>query len=1506
MGHDLRAGDGRRAHIRRAALRSQGGDARASGRLWGLSSAAGPALPQTWLSRLLLAALCYAGACPLAACSPVPDPSVGCSEDSQCQGGRCVAGVCVLDADGLGGARQDGAELDGADLQDGTGTVDSFQAACETLADCEKAFSALTACVELRCLEGNCAAAPLPDAVTCLTAAVCPARGVCHAGSCLGKFAPCDDGNPCTADQCLNSGCNHVAFGGGVACPDDGFPCTDDICKSGTCAHPLRQGRCLVDGICANDGEQVAGHCWVCDTANPSTWGLLQSGPCSDGDACTSGDGCQGSGDCIGEPQDCDDANPCTSDGCEPNKGCVHLPIASTCVDNDPCTSESYCEGGLCLASQIITCDDANPCTIDSCQLGLGCVHAPKDGACLADADLCTDDLCIAGKCVAVPSVTICKINGNCVPAGSTSDANPCLVCAPNLQAKAWTVLDAINCNDDNACTSLDTCQNGACKGAVIKCNDASPCTLDGCSAATGCTFTPILGTCSDNSECTIADTCVQGACKGSALGPGDCLDGNPCTTDWCDDYVGCTHAPSLAACDDGDLCTKGDFCNGGACLPGTIVCPCEFNSDCDDGNTCTIDSCKVGVGCSNAPLAAGADCDDGDACTLQDTCTNAICQGKKASCDDSNPCTTDVCLASYGCLHKPLQGQPCNDQNACTKADVCVDGKCKGVSLLCDDGNDCTLDTCASQTGKCEIKVQPDGANCLSDGIPCTLDQCLGGACNHAETQAGFCLISGACISGGASHPGKPCHGCLPGANVNDWTLLVGAVCDDGNACTDVATCTSAGVCQGGPLDCDDGDACTVDGCNPLVLGKDPCLHGPKSGSCDDGNACTLGDTCKGGWCKGETLNCDDGNPCTADACSVSSGCYVFDLPTGSPCQEDGLSCTTDACVEGACKHVLLASACLIAGSCAKAGELAGAAPCLGCVPGQSQVQWSAINGVACNDGDLCTGADVCLGGVCSGVAAKACDDGNPCTEDSCGGGKACSHVATDAPCSDNDPCTQGDQCKAGSCEAGAPVVCAQPKDGSCKSAICVSTAGGCTLVESCPAYHSCLSGLCVTANGGKPGPVAVQMPGAVQPLRPTLAWQEVHSGGLGSLPQLWLAAQDGPCKVEQGQSSSVLAIRLPIGGSAPQVQPLPLVTPGGEAAWCQTHPVWMSHPSSYDALVLAVLEGGQGQGSCGIDARGGRLRLLLAGVGGNGISAGAAPPCPDGPPMPLPWRPDLRLRQSGSASGPPSLSKLHGLLVRATAAGSQRWFGEAATALGGQGAAPPAVVIAGAVEVEVAVRGAVTPWIAGGVFWAPTRHLGPNGGIASLVAWPIDSLGVPADKRNAVLQGAAVAGDIRYDAVDAVFDPDAAKVAVLISGVAADVGKDRAFLAFARVRPDQPLTSGPSMLVVADLPGGLPPKAIDAFRLARLPAAKGYLAVWVPPGGVALHAAKITASSDFAFAAQNLGVLSDAFASHSPGVGADTYGGLSELIVDPTGTRYSLAFEGIGKLWLLTAPLP
>ena len=84
-----------------------------------------------------------------------------------------------------------------------------------------------------------------------------------------------------------------------------------------------------------------------------------------------------------------------------------------------------------------------------------------------------------------------------------------------------------------------------------------------------------------------------------------------------------------------------GDPCPGQFCDEGGNVCTeCQVDGDCDDSNSCTIDTCNAGT-CDNA-ADTGTGCDDGEGCTTNDTCASVFPLGSY-ECDPAVPTDSET-----------------------------------------------------------------------------------------------------------------------------------------------------------------------------------------------------------------------------------------------------------------------------------------------------------------------------------------------------------------------------------------------------------------------------------------------------------------------------------------------------------------------------------------------------------------------------------------------------------------------------------------------------------------------------------------------------------------------------------------------------------------------------------------------------------------------------------------------------------------------------------------------
>ncbi|HSA21447.1 MAG TPA: hypothetical protein P5076_08365 [Myxococcota bacterium] len=720
------------------------------------------------------------------------------------------------------------------------------------------------------------------------------------------------------------SGCDSGAQGEPPECTrieecDDALACTQDVCDiEHTCQHALAAGFCLIAGVCVpEEAPDPADACSTCDPAQSTTgWSPATGRACDDGDACTRDDTCGPPG-CAGESYACDDQIECTADGCDGAGGCTFTMFAGYCLISSQCWSagqspaDNPCQtcvpelrlDGWSSADQA-ACDDLDACTFaDHCQ----------DQTCAGtqyscdDDEACTLDTCLGdGTCRNDLVEEVCIIDGACVPGGAPHPADACQACLPAVDPDHWSQLDPGSaCDDGDACSSGDQCLAGTCQGTPYGCGDDLDCTEDLCLGDGTCSNVLSAGAC-----------VIEGVCR-AADEPNPT---NPCETCAPDSDPGNWSAlPDDSPCEDGDPCSIDDACHQGVCEGDAFSC--------DDGLLCTEDVCDGAGGCEH-PLVAGH-------CLIDATCR------AHGEANPSDPC--EACDATAPQAWSPNDGASCSDDDPCTSGDLCTGGACTGEGYTCDDGLECTADTC-------------DGA----------------GGCSFS-VEAGRCSIGGACWDDGQENPANPCEACdssTPGA----WAPLTGLPCDDGDPCTRMDSC-SLGACLGISYSCDDGLDCTADTCDgvggcsfSILAGRCriggvcwadgdprpgyPCQECdaadspqawsslPNGTSCDDVNVCTTSSTCQNGSCAGAGLiSCDDGLTCTDDDCDSLSGCFSTVLP----------------------------GTCLLGGACFTDGQTNPANPCEACDATAPQV-WSPNDGAPCSDGDPCTSGDLCAGGTCAG----------------------------------------------------------------------------------------------------------------------------------------------------------------------------------------------------------------------------------------------------------------------------------------------------------------------------------------------------------------------------------------------------------------------------------------------------------------------------------------------------------------------------------------------------------
>ena len=399
----------------------------------------------------------------------------------------------------------------------------------------------------------------------------------CGDDGCGGSCGNCDDDNDCTEDFCSEDICEHTNLSDNDCYDPDPCSSSEGYCEEGVCnAAQLPLGAigdfevcwCAEDADCLPfDTDPCDNSVMLCDPeledeAHPHCYYKeIEVPTCDDGVSCTT-DSCDSNTGCVHLPSDapCNGDNPCIKGTCSPLEGCQYEPLSvGGCDDNDLCTVQDTCVNGSCAAGDALDCDDLVPCTVDTCAPESGCLHNPLDSDC-NDNNFCTDDSCDPEK-------------------GCQHDNN-------NLA-----------CDDDLACTELDTCNGSICAGTPVLCDDDNECTLDSCNPDDGkCVATPVADNLAQecdasSNQCTEAiGQCLDGSCIGSAI---DCDDTNVCTDDSCIPESGCLYVNNDLGCSDDNTCTLNDFCAAGECNSGLEINVACLDYD-HDGLANGVDSCPL------------------------------------------------------------------------------------------------------------------------------------------------------------------------------------------------------------------------------------------------------------------------------------------------------------------------------------------------------------------------------------------------------------------------------------------------------------------------------------------------------------------------------------------------------------------------------------------------------------------------------------------------------------------------------------------------------------------------------------------------------------------------------------------------------------------------------------------------------------------------------------------------------------------------------------------------
>lgn len=626
--------------------------------------------------------------------------------------------------------------------------------------------------------------------------------------------------------------------------------------------------------------------------------------------------------------------------------------------------------------------------------------------------------------------------------------------------------VDSDVCLNDEACPSGEACVDGACapEGDEPPDKNPKPGEYDG--------DAPPEWECEQDSDCEADYVCDEHFClppqlvetDGDEISDGDLPDGDPgLDGDIEYDGDGLDVDREDLSCKSNADCNDGRFCNGmescgddGICIPGL--------DPCDDGFDCTDNRCLEGTAeCEYDPDDAA--CNDGETCNGLEICDRqAGCMaGTPLNCDDGIDCTEDSCLPHNGCVHE-AQHNRCDDSIDCTE-NIC-DPDMQGCVFLpsdslCNDGFACTHETCLANQG---CRIVADDVLC-NDGISCTYDRCLLSVGCENDPMHGLCA------------PDELCDMELPGADSESGCAPrpacdVDEDCSDGLFCNGEERCFERQCTPGQAVNCKDGVACTEDRCDEDL---NTCANVPIDSFCSDSDMCNGFEYCDplNDCAPGDLLNCDDAVDCTLDRCDPATGCINEAMDIGC---HDGVDCTVDICdPSDGCLHLpnnalcddfvpCTINVCDTLSDCAYLPDNDYCNDGLACTTESCSLQYNCVyetHDDQCDDGIACTG-DICeVGSGCR----------HPPNDQLCPGDDLCDNVLgcveppeclVDADCSDDDVCTGAERCSNQKCTNGPPLDCNDLV--SCTVDSCDPYSGCANLVDHlrCDDFIPCTGNVC------------------------------------------------------------------------------------------------------------------------------------------------------------------------------------------------------------------------------------------------------------------------------------------------------------------------------------------------------------------------------------------------------------------------------------------------------------
>jgi len=673
-------------------------------------------------------------------------------------------------------------------------------------------------------------------------------------GICVSVPITCDDNNPCTINNCINTtGCDYSQ--------PTPLPSGDvqTFCQQYICSNP--QGFVLTD-IGSTQCPSSSNLCIInyCNTTLGTTNGL--KGSCISINRSSSA---YPSGTSISYTTSSIPAQTITVAGC------------GTPTNALPC-QQYYCNttSGNCVINTLncvcqtnTDCNDGNGCTNDVCNTTLNkCIYTNVDCYSILSNGTCTTN----GAYTASNATGVNFYNGgtysvnstNGLPSPSTGVSRTCdqLACWAGLKS---TYTCQSTGNYSSVCVrQTSTCGSTACSDTA--CSTSGGWTNNQVNTACGATFSKpctsgslcAYGQCNTTwtgSTCTASGSCAStsgGIRCLSISNATNCVTSNVCVTTGCNSTSGCITTPL-------GLPTP-NYCLSTGCNPSTGNYSNVNASVCTNSNLCIVPYCNTTL----------QQCIYFNKTSMLQTNTTYYVDAygnlqSVTGCYAPHPCiiygcnpTTGQCTVNSSNCNCTSNTQ-CNDNNGCT-ADSCVNFACVNQPYDCWN---------ISSNGGCYIN------NVTSETNATGYANYLLGSPVASFTVGTYNCDQLACYSGQRSQ-----YTCQNISSSSFQCVRTTANCAKGG-CTDTI-CRTLGTWSGGQLNTDCGatvspvcisNACGLNSCNTSYVygsGNARCIYTSNSSSCTNG-----------------------GNLCVSPVCVNTTGCGT--LPVPSPSQNT--TCTIYTC---------------------------------------------------------------------------------------------------------------------------------------------------------------------------------------------------------------------------------------------------------------------------------------------------------------------------------------------------------------------------------------------------------------------------------------------------------------------------------------------------------------------------------------------------------------------------------------------------------------------------------